>query len=213
MPLAVAVPVLDSVRNGFSALLEDPTQFALLLTIDSKALEVLTAIPSSTNFDASLYALRPHLLPDRALFILIRRRSEPPLFTCVTYLPQKARKSAVTIAATQLELTGKLGSGYFADSMVVGETKELVSENFEDLESGNEKEAPLTEQERAMKKVTQDENTGRQGGSQRREQTGRDMKLAADAEVLEKLQELKRAGNNLVMLVCKRSEYLAGSSI
>ncbi|KAL8672075.1 MAG: hypothetical protein Q9168_003435, partial [Polycauliona sp. 1 TL-2023] len=108
-----------SLHSDFRSFLTTPSLFALLITITSERLEPLLTIPSSSSdFLTSLQTLTPHLLPNRALYILLRRHPSPhpcPLI-CITYVPDAAPVRQKTLfASTRLTLIRELGPEMFGE--------------------------------------------------------------------------------------------------
>lgn len=97
---------------------------------------------------------------------------------------------------------GKLRPGMFAT-----EAKELERREYEKWERSEGMSGPLTEEEKAAKKVKEGEEEVKSGGTGGEKLIrGKGMELRAEGAVMERLKGLKSGeGENLVMLVCPSS--------
>lgn len=86
--------------------------------------------------------------------------------------------------------------------MFVTEPNELEWENVQKWERSEEEEPPLTEAEKQAESINDGEGAIKQGGTQQRREIGKAMKMEVDVGALERLEELRTGGNNLVILVC-----------
>ncbi|KAJ9639350.1 Twinfilin-1 [Coniosporium tulheliwenetii] len=164
-------------HTAFQTLLSSPTQRGLLASISNETLVPITTIPStSSNFTADLANLAPHLKPDAALYILLRRSpsttsspsSATATFVAITYIPDRAPVRQKTLfASTRLTLLRELGSENFGESLFVTEAEELSEAGWKRHEAHGDAERPLTEEERnleGIKEAEAREAGGRAGG-------------------------------------------------
>jgi len=199
----------SALSDAFKSFSSDPTSFVLLITIDKEAetLEPLTTIPtSSDDFHSSLSLLAPHLLPDRPLYLLLRRYTSDPPFVMVTYSPDTAHVSWKTLfASSKGAMMEAFGPGRLRQGMFATEAKELERGEYEKWERSEGMGGPLTEEEEAAKKVKEAEEEVKSGGTGERKFVGaQGLKLAIEGDAMERMKGLKNArGDNLVMLVSK----------
>lgn len=159
-----------SLRHAFTALLSDPSQFALLITIANEQLVPLDSLPttttntsspsspppsssSSSSFHTSLPLLRPHLLPHRALYILLRLPTpSPPTLAAITYIPPAAPvRQKMLFASTRLALARDLGPEHFATQLLATEEAEVLAVGVGEGEQDEEK--PWSREEEVLGRV------------------------------------------------------------
>lgn len=206
-----------TLQTHFRTFLTDPSLFALLITITAERLERLETLPSTpTNNDddddiffTSLPTLTPHLLPTRALYILLRRHRAPhhpcPL-TCITYVPDAAPVRQKTLfASTRLTLVRELGAELFGEGMFATEQRDLRREGWGKWERGLEAAGTevMSREERELEGV----RSGEGGAVGERKMVGMGgsavgMKVGFGEGVVEALRGM-REGEGLVMLVCE----------
>ncbi|KAI0882018.1 actin depolymerizing protein [Annulohypoxylon maeteangense] len=189
--------------SAFNTLLSDTSQFGLLVTITGESLtpkETLTG--ASSNFSSNLSKLTPHLKPDEALYILLRRHDTAPYLIAVTYVPDSAKvRQKMLFASTRLTLVRELGSEHFRETIFATMAEELSVAGFEKHDRHSELEAPLTEEERTLGEVKRAEAEAGAGTGSREIHLSSHMKMPVATDALVALSALGREeGSGLVML-------------
>ncbi|CAO1603451.1 Twinfilin-1 [Xanthoria calcicola] len=215
-------------HTQFRSFLTTPTLFALLITITSERLEPHLTIPfpspetnnnTVTPFHTTLKThLTPHLHPNAALYILLRRHPndhDPSPITPITYIPTTAPVRTKTLfAATRATLMRELGAGghSFAPAMFATEAADLVDPRaWEEEREGDEGEVMSKEErEREGLKVLEGDVVGEKRGMVGMQKSG-GMKVGVGEGVREALEGLKgeEGGKALVMLKIDQDEHLA----
>ncbi|ORY63375.1 uncharacterized protein BCR38DRAFT_227187 [Pseudomassariella vexata] len=188
--------------SQFNTLLSDTSLFGLLVTITSESLTPLTTLRSKGGFSSSLSELAPHLQPNEALYIILRRHDAAPPFIAVTYIPDAAKvRQKMLFASTRLTLVRELGSEHFRETIFVTTAEELTPEGFERHDKHTALAAPLTEEERTLQEVKQAEAEAGSGTGVREIHLSASMNMPIMAEGLAALSEMGRGeGSGLVML-------------
>ncbi|KAI1488342.1 hypothetical protein F5X96DRAFT_90432 [Biscogniauxia mediterranea] len=189
--------------SQFNNLLTDTSIFGLLVTIDNEALTPLATLPkSSSSFNDNLSQLAPHLKPDGALYVILRRYDEPPYLVIATYVPDTAKvRQKMLFASSRLTLVRELGSEHFRDTIFATDADELSPEGFAKHDRHNELEAPLTEEERTLGEVKRAEAEAGAGTGIRKIHMSQTMSLPVAPDALEALKALGRGeGSGFVML-------------
>ncbi|KAI1088202.1 actin depolymerizing protein [Rostrohypoxylon terebratum] len=189
--------------SKFTSLLSDTSQFGLLVTITGESLtpkDILTS--SSSDFSSNLSKLAPHLKPDEALYILLRRYDTAPYLIAVTYVPDSAKvRQKMLFASTRLTLVRELGSEHFRETIFATTAEELSAAGFEKHDKHSELEAPLTEEERTLGEVKRAEAEAGAGTGTREIHLSSHMKMPVATDALVALSALGREeGSGLVML-------------
>ncbi|KAI1085571.1 actin depolymerizing protein [Whalleya microplaca] len=189
--------------SQFNKLLEDDSLFGLLVTITSESLTPVTTLPrSSPDFTSNLSALSPHLKPNEALYILLRRHADAPRLVAVTYVPDAAKvRQKMLFASTRLTLVRELGSEHFRETIFATTPEELGPAGFDKHDRSAQVEAPLTEEERTLGEVKRAEAEAGAGTGVREIHLSKNMNMPVAADALAALSELGREeGTGLVML-------------
>ncbi|KAI1500739.1 hypothetical protein F5X99DRAFT_230158 [Biscogniauxia marginata] len=189
--------------SQFNNILGDSSVFGLLVTITSEALTPLTTLPnSSSSFTDNLLQLAPHLKPDAALYVILRRYDDSPKFVAVTYVPDSAKvRQKMLFAATRLTLVRELGSEHFRETIFATTAEELSPEGFKKHDRHTELEAPLTEEERTLGEVKRAEAEAGAGTGIREIHLSKNMNLPVAPDALDALKALGREeGSGFVML-------------
>lgn len=187
--------------------MSDSSKFALLATIANEQLvpgEFISA--SSDDFLINLSGLAPHVRPQEALYLLLRRSPSPTGFVAVTYVPNAAPvRQKMLFASTRLTLVRELGTERFEEQLLVTEAQELTKEGWEKHEQHVALAPPLTEEETVLgevKRKEQEEGTGT-GARKNHIGGGGSLKMNVTDEALEALKALgDESGANLLQLVC-----------
>ncbi|KLU90297.1 hypothetical protein MAPG_09261 [Magnaporthiopsis poae ATCC 64411] len=201
----------------FAELLSTPSHFALLVTIDSETIKptgFLTdpsgndAAADVSTFEANLdRLLQPRLLPNQALYVLLRRSpasasgSAGPVLVAATYIPDAAPvRQKMLFASTRLTLTRELGSEHFRESLFANSADELSAQGFRRHDAHGETAAPLTEEERTLGEVRRAEQEAGAGTGVREIHLSKNMAMPIAPDALAALKELAGDGKVLVML-------------
>lgn len=188
----------------FNNVLSDDSTFGLLVTISSEALTPVTTLPAtSKDFGNNLAQLSPHLRPDEALYILLRRYNDAPRLVAITYVPDAAKvRQKMLFASTRLTLTRELGLEHFRETIFATTADELSPAGFQKHDKHTELEAPLTEEERTLGEVKRAEAEAGAGTGVREIHLSKNMKMPLATDALVALSEMGRGeGRGLVMLV------------
>ncbi len=181
----------------------DPAQRGLLVTIHHESLVPRSSIPASSSFAADLAHVGPALEPTTPLYVLLRRdESAPDGFVAVTYVPDAAPVRQKTLfAATRHTLVRALGAERFRHTRFVTEPSELEPDGWERHERGEAAEGPLTEEEKVLRGVREEEEAGK-NTTDRRALVGGRVPIGISAEARNVLGGWGREeGDNLVQLV------------
>lgn len=182
------------------------THFGLLATITNESLTPVTFLtPSSpsASFAENISLLTPHLKPNAALYILLRRFTTSPYLSAITYVPDAAPvRQKMLFASTRLTLTRELGTEHFRETFLVTTAEELSAKGFERHDAHEKLEAPLTEEERSLGEVKKAEMEVGAGTAARELSMSKGMKMPVQEGVEEKLRELSgEGGGSVVQLV------------
>ncbi|KAI0138584.1 actin depolymerizing protein [Hypoxylon sp. NC0597] len=191
--------------SQFNTLLSDTSLFGLLVTITSESLTPKTTLSrssSSSDFATDLSQLAPHLKPDEALYILLRRYDTAPYLIAVTYVPDSAKvRQKMLFASTRLTLVRELGSEHFRETIFATTADELSPAGFDKHDRHNELEAPLTEEERTLGEVKKAEAEAGAGTGVREIHLSKTMNMPVATDALVALSALGREeGSGIVML-------------
>ncbi|KAI1344183.1 actin depolymerizing protein [Xylariaceae sp. FL0016] len=189
--------------SAFNSLLTSPSTFGLLVTISKEALTPVTTLPStSSDFATNLSQLTPHLQPNEALYIILRRHDAAPHLAAVTYVPDAAKvRQKMLFASTRLTLVRELGSEHFRETIFATTAEELGPAGFDKHDRHAELAAPLTEEERTLGEVKRAEAEAGTGTGVRQIHLSQHMKMPIAQDALAALQEMGRGeGRGLVML-------------
>ncbi|TLD19658.1 hypothetical protein PspLS_09705 [Pyricularia sp. CBS 133598] len=190
----------------FNKLLSSPTNFALLATISSESLKPVTLLTSSpsSSFDDNLNGLlAPHLKPNEALYILLRRHDAAPHLVAITYIPDLAPvRQKMLFASTRLTLVRELGSEHFRDTVFANSAEELTPQGFKKQDAHSDMAAPLTEEERTLGAVKRAEQEAGAGTGVREIHLSKNLNMPIDNAALQALKELadENGSRSLVMM-------------
>ncbi|KAL2126593.1 hypothetical protein VTI74DRAFT_572 [Chaetomium olivicolor] len=191
--------------SRFNDLLASDRHFGLLATIESEQLQPLTLLtPSSprSSFAANLQSLlQPHIKPNEALYIILRRYPTAPALVAVTYVPDTAKvRQKMLFASTRLTLVRELGSEHFRETFFATTPEELSPAGFEKHDAHTALEAPLTEEERSLGNVRRAEQEAGMGTGSREIHLSQNLATPIAEDALEALRELAAERRTLVML-------------
>jgi twinfilin-like protein len=193
--------------SQFNELLGSDRHFGLLATISSEQLQplqLLTPASSSNSFASNVESLlQPHIKPNEALYIILRKYSSAPALVAVTYVPDTAKvRQKMLFASTRLTLVRELGSEHFRDTFFATTADELSPAGFEKHEAHSALEAPLTEEERSLGEVRRAEQEAGMGTGARAIHLSKNLDTPIADEALQALKDLGADSRSLVMLVC-----------
>ncbi|KAK8159162.1 twinfilin-1 [Phyllosticta citrichinensis] len=190
-------------HSAFQTLVNDESSRFLLATITDESLVPLDTIASQSpsDFHADLALLAPHLKPNAALYILLRR--SPSRFVAVSYVPDAAPvRQKMLFASTRLTLVRELGSEKFEEQVFATTADELTAEGWQRHEAHVAGEQPLTQEEQDLQGIKEAEAQESGGTGARRVQTSGHLSMRVDEGVVKALEGLKDEGKdeNLVQL-------------
>lgn len=190
----------------FTTLLATPSHFGLLATIQKEQLvplRLLTSSPGSSFSSNITTLLTPHITPDQALYIILRRHPTAPALVAVTYVPDAAPvRQKMLFASTRLTLVRELGSEHFRETIFATTPHELTAAGFEKHDAHEKLDAPLTEEERTLGEVKRAEQEAGSGTAAREIHLSKNLAMPVDEGALGALKALGEGGEEgLVMLV------------
>ena len=146
--------------------------------------------------------LRPHIKPNEALYVILRRYPSSPALVAVTYVPDTAPvRQKMLFASTRLTLVRELGSEHFRDTFFATTPEELSPAGFEKHDAHTAVEDPLTEEERSLGEVRRAEQEAGMGTGTREIHLSKNLATPIAEDALQALQALGTASRSLVMLV------------
>ncbi|KAK5659614.1 hypothetical protein OQA88_818 [Cercophora sp. LCS_1] len=188
--------------SQFNTLLSTPSHFGLLATIQKEQLtplRLLTSSPGSSFSSNVTSLLTPHIKPDEALYIILRRYASAPAFVAVTYVPDAAPvRQKMLFASTRLTLVRELGSEHFRETIFATVASELTAAGFEKHDAHEKLDAPLTEEERTLGEVKRAEQEAGAGTGAREIHLSKTLAMPVAEDALAALKGLD--GEGLVML-------------
>ncbi|KAH6624006.1 hypothetical protein B0J18DRAFT_427050 [Chaetomium sp. MPI-SDFR-AT-0129] len=191
--------------SQFNDLLASEDQFGLLIRIKSEQLQPVQLLKSSpgSSFESNVDSLlKPHIKPNEALYIILRRYASTPALVAVTYVPDPAPvREKMLFASTRLTLVRDLGSEHFRDSLFATTAEELSPAGFKKHDAHIALEAPLTEEERSLGDVRRAEQEAGRGTGTREIHLSKNLATPIAQDALEALKDLGAGnGRSLVML-------------
>lgn len=160
--------------------------------------------PATASFADDLPLLAPHLLPNAALYIILRRypASENAPFVAITYVPDAAPvRQKMLFASTRLTLVRELGTERFREQIFTTTKEELTKEGFEKHDRHVGLEAPLTEEEQSLGEVKRKEAEEGRGTNGRKSHVSSGVSMPVSDEAVRALKGLAEEKDNLVQLV------------
>ena len=196
----------QELHTAFNTLVSSENQRGLLCTITKESLTPLTVLsPATSSFSNDLSLLAPHLQPNIALYIILRRYPSPESapFVAVTYVPDSAPvRQKMLFASTRLTLVRELGIERFRETIFATTKEELTPQGFEKHDKHNKLEAPLTEEEQTLGDVKRKEAEEGRGMNERRSHVSSGVSMPITDEALQALRGLAgEGGSDLVQLV------------
>jgi twinfilin-like protein len=193
-------------QTAFQTLVSSSDQRGLICTITKESLTPLTVLsPSTSSFSDDLSLLAPHLQPNVALYIILRRysTSETAPFVAITYVPDSAPvRQKMLFASTRLTLVRELGIERFRETIFATTKEELTPAGFEKHDKHVKLDAPLTEEEQTLGEVKRKEAEEGRGMNERKSHVSSGVSMPVSAEALDALKALgSDGGESLVQLV------------
>jgi twinfilin-like protein len=158
---------------------------------------------ASSSFESNVESLLlPHIKPNDALYIILRRYPSAPSLVAVTYVPDIAPvRQKMLFAATRLTLVRELGSEHFRDTFFATTRDELSPAGFKKHDAHSALEAPLTEEERSLGEVRRAEMEAGMGTGTREIHLSKNLATPVAEDALQALRDLGADKRTLVMLV------------
>ncbi|KJZ74960.1 hypothetical protein HIM_05691 [Hirsutella minnesotensis 3608] len=193
----------QELQTQFNSLLSSPETFALLATIERESLVPVTTIASTAStFEENLVGLQPHIKPNAALYLLLRRYDDAPKLLAVSYVPDAAPvRQKMLFASTRLTLVRELGIEHFRDTVFVTTAEELSANGFKKLDAHNKLEAPLTEEERTLGEVKRAEQEAGTGTGTREIHLSKTLAMPVSEEAIAAMKEMGQSGGRLVTML------------
>ncbi|KAK0631054.1 hypothetical protein B0T17DRAFT_616625 [Bombardia bombarda] len=201
----------QELASQFNTLLASDAHFGLLITIASEQLQplkLLTASSAGGSFADNVSALlTPHVKPNEALYIILRRYTSSPALVAVTFVPDTAPvRQKMLFAATRLTLVRELGSEHFRDTIFATTPHELSPAGFEKHDAHVALDAPLTEEEKSLGEVKRAEQEAGSGTGSRDIRLSKNLAVPVDDDAMAAMKELgDECGSGLVMLKINES--------
>ncbi|KAH9866776.1 hypothetical protein J1614_008469 [Plenodomus biglobosus] len=196
----------QELKSALGSLITSTSQRGLLATIQNEAIVSAGTVPASSTFASDLSALQPHLQPNAALYILLRRAdslsSSDKSLVAVTYVPNAAPvRQKMLFASTRLTLVRELGGEHFAESVFTTEASELTSEGWEKHVKHEEQANPLTAEEQSLQDIKDAEALESRGTRGQGLAQAGNLALRSEPGVSDALKALAQGtGDNFVQL-------------
>ncbi|KEY67647.1 hypothetical protein S7711_09067 [Stachybotrys chartarum IBT 7711] len=193
----------EELQARFSSLTSSSSTFGLLVTIERESLVPVAELPnSSSSFAENLASLQPHIKPNVALYIILRRYSDAPPFVAVTYVPDAAPvRQKMLFASTRLTLTRELGLENFRETIFVTTPEELSENGFKKHDAHTKIDAPLTEEERTLGEVKKAEQEAGSGTGSREIHLSKSFAMPVPEDAIAALKEVGQDGGRLVVML------------
>jgi twinfilin-like protein len=185
------------------------TQRGLVASIEKESIVPGASITSTeSSFLSDLSNLGPHITPNTALYILLRRAdslsSPDKSLVAVTYVPNSAPvRQKMLFASTRLTLVRELGGEHFPESIFCTEADELTGPGWQRHEQHTASSNPLTAEEQSLQDIKDAEALESRGTRGQSLAQGGKLAMRADGEIAGALRQLgEGAGDadNLVQL-------------
>ena len=193
-------------HDAFKTLVSSEDQRGILCTISQESLTALAVLsPASSSFSDDLSLLLPHLQPNAALYIILRRyaSSESAPFVAITYVPDAAPvRQKMLFASTRLTLVRELGIERFRETILATTKEELTPAGFEKHDKHVKLDPPRTEEEQTLGEVKRKEAEEGRGMNERKSHVSSGLSMPISDEALSALRALgNEGGDTLVQLV------------
>lgn len=196
----------QELKSALGELIVSSSQRGLVARIDKETIVPGATIASSAaTFLDDLASLSPHIQPNEALYILLRRAdslaSPDKSLVAITYVPNAAPvRQKMLFASTRLTLVRELGGEHFPESIFTTEAAELTAEGWQRHVQHTESSNPLTAEEQSLQDIKDAEALESRGTRGQSLAQGGRLALKADDDIVGALQKLKESGDNLVQL-------------
>ncbi|KPM43699.1 hypothetical protein AK830_g2859 [Neonectria ditissima] len=193
----------QELQDQFNSLLASSDTFGIIATIERESLVPVTTLPaSSSSFDDNLASLQPHIKPNVALYIILRRFDAAPRFLAVTYVPDEAPvRQKMLFAATRLTLVRELGSEHFRETVLLTTANELTPKGFEKHDAHNKLDAPLTEEEQTLGEVKRAEQEAGSGTGTREIHLSKSLAMPVAEQAIAAMKEVGQDGGRVVAML------------
>lgn len=170
----------------------------------------MTTLPStSSSFSENLSSLLPHIKPDVALYIILRRYEDAPQLVALTYVPDAAPvRQKMLFASTRLTLVRELGSEHFRETIFATTPEELTDSGFKKHDAHTKIDAPLTEEERTLGEVKRAEQAAGAGTGTREIHLSKSLKMPVAEDAIAAMKEVGEASGRSVVMLVRRSACL-----
>ncbi|KAM0324437.1 hypothetical protein ACHAQA_008219 [Verticillium albo-atrum] len=191
--------------SQFNTLLSSDSYFGLLATIEAEALkpvDLLSPVSSTASFSENLASLEPHLKPNEALYIILRRHATAPHLVAVTYVPDAAKvRQKMLFASTRLTLTRELGSEHFRETIFTTTAAELTPAGFDKHDAHIKMDAPLTEEEQSLGEVKRAEQEAGRGTGVREIHLSQKMQLPMPEDAIAAMREVGQPNGRVLTML------------
>jgi len=193
----------QELQAQFTSLLETPSTFGLLVTIEKESLVPSTTLPSTgSSFSDNLSSLQSHLKPNAALYAILRRFDDAPQFLAVSYVPDEAPvRQKMLFASTHLTLVRELGTEHFRETIFATTAEELSAAGFKKHDAHTKLEAPLTEEEQTLGEVKRAEQEAGAGTGTREIHLSKNLNMPVEADAIAALREIGEEGGRVVTML------------
>lgn len=163
----------------------------------------VTTLPSvASTFEDNLASLQPHIKPNVALYLILRRYEAAPKLLAVTYVPDSAPvRQKMLFASTRLTLVRELGTEHFRDTVFVTTAEELSERGFKKLDAHNKLDAPLTKEEKTLGEVKRAEQEVGSGTGTREIHLSKSLSMPVAADAIAAMKEVGRGGDRIVAML------------
>ncbi|MCJ1314609.1 Twinfilin-1, partial [Agyrium rufum] len=198
-------------QNAFKDLSDSSkTQRGILISIKKEELVPVKIIPStSPDFWEDINTLESYLSDDQAVYLILHRYTDDPDgFIAVTYVPDAAPvRSKMLFASTRLTLVRELGAERFRGTLFVTLKEELSVEGWKRHDKHGEGDAPLTEEEKSLKGISDATAEISRGTTSRSSHVSSGLVFPISESALQSLKQLPSGRHNLVQLVSFGASY------
>jgi twinfilin-like protein len=197
----------QELKAALGELIVSSTQRGLIARIDKETIVPGAPIQSSAaTFLSDLSALSPHVKPNEALYILLRRAdalsSPDKSLVAITYVPNAAPvRQKMLFASTRLTLVRELGGEHFPESVFATEADELTAPGWQRHVQAEASDNPLTAEEQSLRDIRDAEALESRGTRGQSLAQGGRLAIRADDDIAGALRGLGQGGGeNLVQL-------------
>jgi twinfilin-like protein len=183
------------------------TQRGLIASIEKESIVPGASITSTeSSFLSDLSNLSPHITPNAALYILLRRAdslsSPDKSLVAVTYVPNSAPvRQKMLFASTRLTLVRELGGEHFPESIFCTEADELTGPGWQRHEQHTASSNPLTAEEQSLQDIKDAEALESRGTRGQSLAQGGRLAMRADGEIAGALRQLGEGAGDADNLV------------